>query len=144
MPFQRTDTFSPAAGTARVHDLTTEPSSSRTSDTTALGGGFSVKRKVNFTPPRWSSANIERLVAVSRPGEPAALAPGAGVSRGLGAGAAGGRIFTALRVSVCVFAPTQASSGPLCAFIGTGTGRLESLAGSTRTATSSPEPGPPR
>src|SRR3954469_14909535 len=130
MPFQRTDTFWPAPRTSRVQLLTTEPSSRRTSETTALAGGFWVKRKVNFTPPRWSSANIERLVAVSSPGEPAALAPGAGGRRGLGVGAAGGRISIDLRVSACVLAPTHASSRPLCAFIGTGTARLASLAGS--------------
>src|SRR4051812_38616559 len=101
-----------------------------------LVAGTAPSRNANVTPPRWSSANSARLVAVSSAGAPASAGPGAGVSLVFGVGAAGGITFTALRVVACARLPAHAASGPDWARIGTGTASVLSLDAWTPTDTS--------
>src|SRR3954451_23702620 len=111
----------------------TLPSSRRTRVTSTLSGASSPSnRNEKRTPPRWSIAKRDRLVAVSSSGAPGSAGPGAGGGLGvgggaagagerlgLGVGAAGGRMRIALRELAWARLPAQASTRPLCALIGT-------------------------
>src|SRR3954452_15936237 len=143
-PFQDTVAVCPFAGAAGLNVWITAPSSRRTSLIDTLAAGTELSRNEKVTPPRSSIANSDRLVAVSSDGAPASAGPGAGVSSGLGTGAGGGTTRTDVLLVACALLPAHASTGPLCARIGTATATALSLADCTFTDTSSRLPRPPR
>src|SRR4051812_29265634 len=98
VPFQDTRAISPVAGMAGEKVCTTEPSSRRIRLSSMLVALTAPSRNEKLTPPRWSRAKSERLVAVSSAGAPASAGPGTAVSFGLGVGAAGGITLTAVRL----------------------------------------------